>query len=205
MSCHRPLAGAHPQVGVADREISVATLQGMAPAARRTRLAGEIVVLPSHEDVCRLGRPTRFVLPGTVNWETLDELGSRLCATLEQGPPTHLVAISASGILLATCALATCPQVVSFTVVKAAYQYDLKYLVTKPGDSVVLIDNSVHTGRTVMAAIASLQQDHWVSAVVKLIDYEDDLEERVNRSILEKTGVVVRSLYRRQEVEPVEE
>lgn len=65
----------------------------------------------------------------------------------------------------------------------------------------IVVDNAVNSGDTMVRVLEILQQKQVsVDSVVKIIDYQDEEEERTNTLIKERSGIEVRSLFTYDEV-----
>ncbi|PTL73223.1 hypothetical protein C1I63_10425 [Rathayibacter caricis DSM 15933] len=118
----------------------------------------------------------------------------------------HIIAIAMSGVELGAAVAMTAPSTscsFDFTVVDRRYRFrtpDLQYVA---GESIIIVDNSIHTGRTMIATLHALRRDHGVSGsiqIVKYIDYQDPLEREVLAKLRRGFGAQVFSVLRISEL-----
>ncbi len=95
---------------------------------------------------------------------------------------------------IAAAATAPGSRLRSVTVVKRAFDFDSPDLRTAPGESVVVLDNSLHSGRSAAAVIRQLHaRDIAVETVITIFDGANDCESQARKRLEDSTGVPVQA------------
>ncbi|MEV7404918.1 hypothetical protein AB0N93_31595 [Streptomyces sp. NPDC091267] len=127
----------------------------------------------------------------------LTRLGGRLWECVPAGAPAHLVVLATGGVGMGVAAALTAPdgRLGSVSVVKRAFDFDSPQLAPAPGEPVVVLDNSLHSGRSVEAAVKHMTaRGVTPSIVLTVFDAAHDCERRARERVARDTGVPVSSL-----------
>lgn len=135
-----------------------------------------------------------WFMPLTLDTSVIDRLGQAMWARIPADRPVHLVVVATGGVGMGISAAATAPagRLRSVTVVKRAFDFDSPELQAGPGESVVVVDNSMHSGRSVATVIKHLQaRDVAVESVITIFDGANDCESQARKRLEDTTGVPV--------------
>jgi orotate phosphoribosyltransferase len=138
-------------------------------------------------------------MPLTLGAAFIDRLGTGIWAQIPEDRPTHLVAVASGGVGMGIAAAATVPdgRLRSVTVVKRAFDFDSPELDPAPEDAVVILDNSLHTGRSMAKVIDQLHaRTIKADCVITIFDGAHDCERAARARLEQATGVPVRSCAR---------
>jgi orotate phosphoribosyltransferase len=138
-------------------------------------------------------------MPLTLGAEFVDRLGHGIWAQIPEDRPAHLLALASGGVGMGIAGAATAPErrLRSVTVVKRAFDFDSPELRPAREDVVVILDNSLHTGRSVARAIEQLRtRGVEAGCVITIFDGAHDCERAARRRLEQTTGVPVRSCAR---------
>lgn len=160
-------------------------------------------VVASDGRILTAGRLVHATLPKTYPAAAMKAAGDRYWASVGSiYPKPHIVAIADSGVPLASSIVMTAADgvVQSMVAVSPRHHFRALDLHVDEGESLVVVDNSIHTGATAFAALSALGRISPVTAFVKLFDYGDELESSVRFDLFLEFGVDVRSLYEISEI-----
>jgi orotate phosphoribosyltransferase len=135
-------------------------------------------------------------MPLTFSAEFVHRLGNGIWAQIPDERPAHLVVVASGGVGMgvAGAATASAGRLRSVTVVKRAFDFDSPQLDPAPEDVVVILDNSLHTGRSVAKVIDQLNaRNIKADCVITIFDGAHDCETEARQRLEQTTGVAVRS------------
>ena len=118
-----------------------------------------------------------WFMPLTLDAALVERMGRGLWGQIPTGQPVHLVVVATGGVTMGIAAAATAPAGVlrSVTVVKRAFDFDSPQLQAGPDEAVVVLDNSMHSGRSVGTVIRHLQtRQVSVESVITIFDGAND-------------------------------
>lgn len=133
-------------------------------------------------------------MPLTLGTPMIDRLGRAIWRLLPADRPVHLVVVATGGVSMGIAAAAAAPVGLlrSVTVVKRAFDFDSPQLRPDPDEPVVLLDNSMHSGRSVATVIGHLQtRNIAVECVITIFDGANDCETQARKRLADTTGVPV--------------
>ena len=156
-----------------------------------------------------VGRQYAFRFPRPIPAEFLQEIARRFSGIdIFLQRPLHLIAIANSGVPIASVAMCeryhrnpSCPT--WLTVADPRRPLEPVPPAGDPRALPVLLDNSVHSGRTVRMVLKGLGYSGLaVRYLVKLIDYQDEYEASLIDDLLKAYGIHTISLFTRDELLP---
>jgi orotate phosphoribosyltransferase len=138
-------------------------------------------------------------MPLTLSAAMTRRLGTSIWAQLPARRPAHLVVVATGGVGMGIAGAATAPpgRLKSVTVVKRAYDFDSPELTAGPGDAVAVLDNSIHSGRSLERVIWHLRaRDIAADCVITIFDAAHGCEQQARQRLEAVTGLPVRSCAR---------
>lgn len=163
-------------------------------------LPGEVMA-GSDAQSCELcGSPTGHVesrdwhMPLTLSSELMRRIGEAVWRQLPGDVGVHLVVVANAGFGVGVGAVMAAPvsRLRSVTVVKPMYDFDLPDLVSGADEAVVILDNSLHTGRSVARVVEHLcKRGIPVAAIVTVFDGANACESQARCKLTTRTGVPV--------------
>lgn len=135
-----------------------------------------------------------WFMPLTLDTSIIKRLGQGIWAQIPPERPAHLVVVATGGVGMGIAAASTASdsRLRSVTVVKRAFDFDSPALTAAPGEAVVVLDNSMHSGRSVATVIKHLQaRDIAVESVITIFDGANDCERQARKRLEDNTGVPV--------------
>jgi orotate phosphoribosyltransferase len=135
-------------------------------------------------------------MPLTFGTAFLERIGSLIWEQIPIGRPVHLVALASGGISMAIAAAVTDPgmRLRSVTIVKRAFDFDSPQLCPDVEDAVAILDNTLHSGRSVTMSIRQLtKRGITPECVITLFDAANDCEREARSRIEKSAGVPLRS------------
>jgi orotate phosphoribosyltransferase len=140
------------------------------------------------------GEERDWFMPLTLDASMVERMGRGVWGQIPAGRPVHLVVVATGGVSMGLAAAAVAPAGLlrSVTVVKRAFDFDSPQLRVGPGESVIVLDNSMHSGRSVATVIGHLQARQVpVESVITIFDGANDCESQARKRIEDTTGVPV--------------
>lgn len=156
-------------------------------------------------------RLNRIFFPRPMEVRPLLALARRFDQTIlnTADQPLHIIGIADTGTPLATAIATHCAQMrpgieVWLSIINARAPVNA---ISSPTPTTfgklrtIVVDNAINTGTTVEQVLTILQDKRIaVDVVVKMIDYQDSEERRVNAKIKKAFGVEVKSIFTYDEV-----
>jgi len=145
------------------------------------------------------GNKRDWRMPLTLSTTLIERMGTRIWEQIPGDRPAHLVVVAAGGVGLGIAGAAMAPalRLRSVTVVKRAFDFDSPELAPDPGDAVVVLDNTLHSGRSLATVIRQLRaRDIAADCVITLFDAAHDCEWQARKRLQTITGLPVRSCAR---------
>ncbi|MFE2970153.1 hypothetical protein ACFXKC_42160 [Streptomyces sp. NPDC059340] len=137
-----------------------------------------------------------WFMPLTLEAAHVERLGRGIWEQIPAHRPVHLVVVATGGVGMGIAAAATAPEsrLRSVTVVKRAFDFDSPELRAVPGEAVVVLDNSMHSGASVATVIKHLRsRDIEAECVITIFDGANGCEDQARKRLEDHTGVPVRS------------
>lgn len=158
-----------------------------------------------------MSRKNKLFFPRPLEARPLLALARRFDQTILETAdrPLHIIGVADTGVPLATAIVTHCTQMrpgieVWLSIVSARA---LENTISNPTPSTfgklqtIVIDNAINTGSTMLSVLEILREKQIpVDLIVKMIDYQDDEEARINQAIESQTGITVKSLFTYEEV-----
>lgn len=158
-----------------------------------------------------MARKNKLYFPRPLEARPLLALARRFDQTIldKADRPLHIIGVADTGVPLATAIVTHCTQMrpgieVWLSIINARAAENT---IASPTPSTfgklqtIVIDNAINSGDTMIKVLQILQEkDIPVDLVVKIIDYQDDEEKRVNALLKEQSGIDIKSLFTYGEV-----
>jgi hypothetical protein len=133
-------------------------------------------------------------MPVTLPAELMGRIGAAVWQRLPSDVGVHFVVIASGGFGVGVAAAIAAPpsRLRSVTVVKPMYDFVSPALAPEPGEVAVVLDNSIHTGRSASRTLEHLRaRSVPVAAVVTVFDAAHACEAEARRSLEAETGIPV--------------
>jgi orotate phosphoribosyltransferase len=138
-------------------------------------------------------------MPLTLRTPLTERLGTRIWEQIPGDRSIHLVVVATGGVGMGIAAVAMAPasRLRSVTVVKRAFDFDSPELTPDPEDAVVVLDNSVHSGRSLAKVIGHLKtRGIAVDCVITIFEGAHECEQLARKRLETIMGLPVRSCAR---------
>lgn len=134
-----------------------------------------------------------WTMPLTLDVAQLEDLGDALWEQLPTTRPVHAVALATGGVGLAVALAqrAGGRPLASVSLAKRAFGFDTPSLRVQEGDHVVVLDNTLHTGRSALMALEELDAPGATRSVLTVVGAANPCEAQMRARITDLTGVPV--------------